>query len=290
MDEMGVWAQIVYPNTAGFGANKLVKIEDRSLGLLVAETYNSAVAELQDESGQRLFPMALMPFWDVEAAAKEVRRACGDLGLRGVAMCSEPQAAGLPSLLAREWDPLWEACEETGAVINFHVGASEFSMDAFRTGTWDHDEYLRRYVVGCSLLELHNSRILANLLVSDLLDRHPDLKWVSVESGIGWIPYILERLEYQLLESRADGTVITSPTQQFRDHVYACFWFEETAPGRNLDRIGFDNVLFESDFPHPTCLYPDPVQRAVEVLSPWGPEVIRKVMGGNAIELYRLPA
>jgi predicted TIM-barrel fold metal-dependent hydrolase len=290
MDQMGVWAQIVYPNAAGFGANKLVKIEDRSLALLIAETYNTAMAEMQQESGQRLFPMALVPFWDLETAVKEIHRSCGDLGLRGIAMCSEPQAGGLPSLIDPYWDPFWQACEDTNAVINFHVGASEFSVEAFTKGTWDHNDFYRRYVVGCSLLEMHNARIVANLIVSDLLDRHPTLKWVSVESGIGWIPYILERLEYQLLESRHDGTTITSPTQQFRDHVYACFWFEEVGPGRTLDRIGFDNVLFETDYPHPTCLYPDPVQHGLKVLSHWGPEATRKVMSQNAIDLYRLPA
>jgi uncharacterized protein len=289
MDDMGIWAQIVYPNTAGFGANKLVKVEDRSLGLLIAETYNTAMGELQQESGQRLFPMALVPFWDLQASVKEVARACGDLGLRGITMCSEPQAAGLPTLLDPYWNPLWEVCTEVGAVINFHVGASEFGMEAFLKGTWEGQDRYRQLVVGSALIELHNARILANLLASDLLDRYPELKWVSVESGIGWIPYVLERLEFQLLESRRDGSLITSPTQQFRDHVYACFWFEEVGPSRLLDRIGFDNVLFETDYPHPTCLYPTPVQHGIKQLAAWGPEVTRKVMSENAIKLYRLP-
>jgi predicted TIM-barrel fold metal-dependent hydrolase len=290
LDEMGIWAQIVYPNTAGFGANKLVNIEDRSLSLLIAETYNTAMAEMQEESGQRLFPMALVPFWDLEASIKEVTRTCGDLGLRGIAMCSEPQAGGLPSLVDPYWNPLWDVCTDLDVVINFHVGASEFGMEAFLKGAWPGQDHYRRLVVGSAMIELHNARVVANLLTSDLLDRYPRLKWVSVESGIGWIPYLLERLEYQLLESQQDGKVITSPTQQFRDHVYACFWFEEMGPSRLLDRIGFDNVLFETDYPHPTCLYPSPVQHGIKQLAPWGPEVTRKVMSENAIKLYRLPA
>jgi predicted TIM-barrel fold metal-dependent hydrolase len=70
--------------------------------------------------------------------------------------------------------------------------------------------------------------------------------------------------------------------------VYACFWFEDAAPSRLLDRIGFDNVLFETDYPHPTCLYPTPVQHGIKVLEPWGPEVTRKILGENAARLYRL--
>ena len=290
MDKMGVWAQIVYPNAAGFGANKLAKIEDQSLSLLIAETYNTAMGEFQEESGGRMFPMALVPYWDIDAAVKEVGRAAGDLGLRGIAMCSEPQAGGLPSLLDPHWNPLWDVCTDLGVVVNFHVGATDFGMEAFLKGTWDGQDRYRQLVVGSAMLELHNARVLANLLTSDLLDRYPRIKWVSVESGIGWIPYVLERLEYQLLESRTDGTSITSPTQQFRDHVYSCFWFEDVGPSRLLDRIGFDNVLFETDYPHPTCLYPTPVQHGIKVLEPWGPEVTRKVMSENATKLYRLPA
>jgi uncharacterized protein len=289
LDKMGIWAQIVYPNTAGFGANKLAKLEDRALATLIVETYNTAVAEMQSESGDRLFPMALVPFWDVDASVKEVQRACGDLGLRGITMCSEPHAGDLPALPDRHWNPLWETCTELGTVVNFHVGASDFGMDAFLRGTWPGQDRARQLVVGSALIELHNARVMANLLTSDLLERYPEIKWVSVESGIGWIPYLLERLEYQLLESPPDDIAVKSPTQAFRDHAYACFWFEEIAPSRLLDRIGFDNVMFETDYPHPTCLYPDPVDHAKRVLEPWGEEVVRKVMSENAIKLYRLP-
>jgi predicted TIM-barrel fold metal-dependent hydrolase len=240
--------------------------------------------------------MALVPFWDVEAAVQEVDRCSSELDLRGVTMCSEPQAGGLPDLLDPHWDPLWEVCTDRQLPVNFHVGASDFSFDAFMNGTWPSNDPFRRYVVGCSLLELHNARILANLLTSNLFERWPVIKWVLVESGIGWIPYVLERLEYQLLESTPDDVDLRlpSPTEQLRKHVYNCFWFEETGPTRELDRIGFDNVLFETDYPHPTCLYPSgvpdtaAVAHGLRVLEPWGPEVQRKVMGENAAKLYRL--
>jgi predicted TIM-barrel fold metal-dependent hydrolase len=75
----------------------------------------------------------------------------------------------------------------------------------------------------------------------------------------------------------------------FKRQVYSCFWFEKSGPERLLDVIGIDNVLFESDFPHPTCLYPSPVERAFKSLESWGVEAQRKVMGGNAARLYNLP-
>jgi predicted TIM-barrel fold metal-dependent hydrolase len=293
MDQMGVWAQIVYPNVLGFGAQRLVALDNRSLANDIVAIYNDAMAEKQAQSGGRFLPQALVPFWDVKAAAREVERARSRLGLRGIAMCPEPQNVGLPDLQDRSWDPLWEVCSDLDIPINFHIGASPPNHDLFADVWPSHDRH-RRWVIMCALLESGQSRILANLVCGDLLERFPKTKWVSVESGIGWIPFILERLEYQLYESDPHDPALVdydrpSPTELFKRQVYACYWFEKAGPERMLDVIGIDNVLFESDFPHPTCLYPSPVQRAFKVLEPWGAEAQRKVMGGNAARLYGLP-
>jgi predicted TIM-barrel fold metal-dependent hydrolase len=166
-------------------------------------------------------------------------------------------------------------------------------MDAFYKGVWPSLDHYRAHVVGAVQIEMHNGRILSNLLTSDLLERYPNTKWVSVESGIGWIPYVLERLDYQLLDNppREGDAAFNQPsaTELFHRQVYACFWFEDSGPRYLLEKIGFDNVLFETDFPHGACLYPNPIQHALDVLAPWGPEVQRKVLQDNAAKLYKLP-
>jgi len=186
-------------------------------------------------------------------------------------------------------------CSDLSMPINFHTGASQFGIDAFLKGVWPSQDRFRKHICGAVNLELHNARILNNLLASDLLDRFPKTKWVTVESGIGWIPFVIERLQYQLTEPLPEGGLdeglaeFSSPLDLFHRQVYACFWFEELAPSRTLDYIGFDNVLFETDFPHPTCLYPSAVEHGLRVLAPWGPDVQRKVMQDNAVKLYNLP-
>jgi uncharacterized protein len=286
MDEIGVWAQVVYPNVAGFGAHRLATLPPE-VAMLTVSTFNDAMAEIQAGSGERLLPQMLVPFWDLDAAVEEVARGA-ELGLRGITMCSEPHAGGLPDLVDRHWDPLWEVCAERNLPVNFHVGASEFGMDAFLKGVWPSLDAERRHVVGCVQIELHNARILANLLTSDLLVRHPALRWVMVESGIGWIPYVLERLDYQLAETTPDGRGFGQPipSELFRRSVYSMFWFETSGPEHLLADIGFDNVMFETDFPHPTCMHPSAVEHALKVLEPWGPDVQRKVMQDNAARLY----
>jgi predicted TIM-barrel fold metal-dependent hydrolase len=292
MDEIGVWAHVMYPNLAGFGAHKLAKLENQQLARLIVSVYNDAMAELQETSGGRLFPQALVPFWDIDAAVAETERCGRELGLRGITMCSEPHAGGLPDLTAEHWYPLWEVCEDLSLPINFHVGAGEFGMEAFFKGVWPGQNKYSKMVVGAVNIELHNAEVLANLLTSGLLERFPRTKWVSVESGIGWIPCVLERLEYQLLEELPEGVgevELPKPRELFERQVYACFWYEEAGPSRLLDKIGFDNVLFETDFPHPTCMYESPVEHGLRVLAPWGPDVQRKVMQDNAAALYRIP-
>lgn len=289
MDEQGVFAQIVYPNVIGFAAGKVLRLEDRDLSKLIIQIYNDALAEWQAESNGRLFPQALLPFWDIDAAVVELERAVTDLGMTGITMSGEPFNGGLPDLAERHWDPLYQACTDLHVPINIHIGSGDQGgMELYFRKVWPSQDDHRRYVLGCVQLELANSNFLTNFCTSDIPIRFPDLKWVSVESGIGWIPYVLERTDYQLLEVLAEDPSMRRPSamELFHRNVLACFWFEESAPKHVLEDVGVDNVMFESDFPHPTCLYPDPVTHALEQLRDYDDEVVRKVMGGNAAGLY----
>jgi uncharacterized protein len=139
-------------------------------------------------------------------------------------------------------------------------------------------------------MEIGNSRFVSNLVMSDLALKWPDVKWVSVESGIGWIPYVLERVDYEFLEDFPSSPRPDRPTavEMFRKNCYGTFWFERSGPMRLLDVIGVDNVLWETDFPHPTCLHPEAVRRSAEVLSGLGQDSLRKILQDNAAQLYNI--
>jgi len=126
---------------------------------------------------------------------------------------------------------------------------------------------------------------------SGILDRFPALRFVSVESGIGWVPFIREALDYEMAENapRQLERLSMRPSEYFRRQSYSTYWFEQ-GHDRIADlvaTVGEDNVLFETDFPHPTCLYPDPL-RTIEKIRPLRPEVQRKVPGENTARLYRI--
>jgi len=116
---------------------------------------------------------------------------------------------------------------------------------------------------------------------------------VSVESGIGFLPFLLEAADYAFEYSqvaREKPEFEMKPSEYFARQVYGCYFFEEFAPQRLLDRIGVDNVLFETDFPHPICLYGNVRQKIDASLAGQAAPVRSKLLFDNAAELYRVPS
>ncbi len=290
MDETGVWAQIVYPNVLGFGGQGPGAKVDPDLRLVCTQIYNDAAAEMQAQSAGRLLPMALLPWWDVQLSVAEARR-CQAMGMRGVNINSDPHRHGMADLSADYWTPLWEYCADQGMPVSFHIGASDASTSWFADSSWPSLAPATKLALGSTMLFLSNARVLVNLIASGLLERFPKLNFVSVESGIGWIPFILEALDYSITESAAnrDGQLSMAPIDYFRRQVYACFWFETDDLASAVRRVGVDNVMFETDFPHPTCLYPGPLERPAAFLADFTAEERRKIFSTNAARLYNIP-
>jgi predicted TIM-barrel fold metal-dependent hydrolase len=290
LDEVGIWAHIIFPGVVGLGGQQLAEtVQDPVLRMLCVEIFNDASAELQAESGDRLLPMAILPAWDIDASVREVHRAAS-LGLRGVNLTSDPQDLGAPDLANRAWDPLWEACSASALPVHFHIGASLTTMNYFGTYPWDSHDDDTKLAIGGTLLFIGNARVVVNIICSGMLDRFPELKIVSVESGTGWIPFILEALDYEMDENapQAKAAMSMLPSEYFKRQIYATTWFERTNLAPLIDSVGEDNIMFETDFPHPTCLYPNPLATAAENMRELSPAVQRKILGENAAKLYKL--
>lgn len=291
MDDNGIHAQIVYPNILGFGGQASARV-DPALRLACVRIYNDAMAELQADSGERLFPMALLPWWDVAEAVKETER-CAAMGLRGININSDPHTsrddAGnpIPDLGHEHWFPLWEACEALAMPVNFHIGASETAIDWMGQQGWPSLPRDLRSGISGAMIFFNNGKVMANLIYSGILDRFTLLQFVSVESGIGWIPFLLEALDYQLAEIAETRGFAKKPSEYFASNFNACFWFEKGRDAAAMcRRVGIDNVLFETDFPHPTSLYPfDDLEGRLGDLTR---EERQKVLSGNAARLYRI--
>ena len=290
LDDLGIRAQILYPNIGGFGSARFIQLEDDALRLACTQIYNDAVAELQSDSNGRILPQAVLPIWDAKALLKETERITRELSLKGVTLPDTPERLGLPDFTDVYWEPFWELAEELKLPVNFHIGSAD--TQSFANAPWKSMGPERRMAIGATLLYMDNARVIVNLLYSDIIDRHPNLQFVSVESGIGWIPFIIEACEYQwdeMVPTEVKHHTLR-PREKFAQGIFACFWFEEEGPKRLIETVGADKILFETDFPHPTCLYPESTEHLRSVLSEVSEEDRRKVLFENAAKLYHIDA
>ncbi len=289
LDQLGLEAQIMYPNVAGFGNQNFLKSPDDALRLISVEIYNDALAEFQEASGQRVFGMALLPWWDLDAAVREIER-CHANGLRGIVTCSNPEEAGLPDMATPHWDPVWQVCSDLAMPVNFHIGSSKGNLDYYGKAPWPSFGLERQLAVGSANLFMGNARVVGNMIYSGVPERFPELKFVSVESGVGWLPFFLEVLDHQMHETAPNELAELSmlPSDYFRRQFYGCFWFERSTVRPTLEYVGAQSLMFETDFPHPTCLYPRDDHGLAQALEGIPHDDVERIMSLNAAELYRI--
>jgi predicted TIM-barrel fold metal-dependent hydrolase len=185
---------------------------------------------------------------------------------------------------------MWELLNDLRMPIDFHIGAGvkTFVLDDYG---WRSFGPQRKLASVATLMYMSNAQMVNCFMLSGLFDRYPNLKLVSVESGCGWVPFVIEAAEYQWDEMAPDESknLKRRPREYFKDHIYATFWFEDFGVKHFIEAIGADNLLFETDFPHPTCLYPESQEHLARVLARLEPGARRRVVQDNAVELYKLP-
>jgi predicted TIM-barrel fold metal-dependent hydrolase len=291
MDRVGIWAMALYPNVGGFGSQAFLKLGDPELMLACVRAYNDFLIDWISPDPRRFIPIMATPFWDVEASVAEIER-CAKLGHKGVLFTGEPQSHDMPILGNRHWDPLWSAAQACDLPVSFHIGAGTFD-DGFTPERLETMGAGRVNGFVAVSLFLDNGKQLTDLLFSGVLPRFPELKFLSVESGIGFIPFILEACDYtfEYGNVRRDHPEFElKPSEYFARQVYGCYIFEEHAPRELMDSIGVDNILFETDYPHPVCLYDNVREKIDAALGSASRETQRKVLFENAAKLYKVDA
>ena len=292
MDDFGIEAQVLYPNIGVFQVNEYIGMRaDPELVLACVRAYNDFLVEWSSIAPRRYVPLMTVPFWDLDETMRELVRA-HEAGHKGIVFPARMEDFGLPALHDAHWDRFWAAAQEMGLSINFHIGSGNIPM--FGTGAGRHLGYAW---TGTMLFNLNASAI-ASLVFGGICQRFPALEFVSVESGVGWIPFLLESMDWQFHNS---GVVAHHPefdllpSEYFARQIYSCFWFERGSAKAAIEQLGSTRVLFETDFPHPTGITPGPASSAMTpreqlVASLDGlPEAdIRNVMRDNAVRLYKL--
>jgi predicted TIM-barrel fold metal-dependent hydrolase len=292
LDDVGVYYQLLYPNILGFHSHVLLETLPRELATECVRAYNDWLVEFCSADARRLIPLMMLPFWDVEASVSEMQRA-HELGHRGVLFAARYDALGLPRLVDDHWEPVLALAQEMDLSMNFHVGFLAF--DEGERLTADQRKKLD-YVKGTTLNLLGNAQNIAEVVLSGVCHRYPDLKFVSVENGAGWLPYLSESMDWQWLGCGAhlEYPDRSMPSEYIRRQIYGMYWFEQTTLPLVVNQLA-DNLMFETDFPHPTSLSPGPasnspnprvvMERSLEGVAD---DVAGKVLQHTATALYHL--
>ena len=294
MDEYGIWGHVLYPNLIGFESPLFMRLGPE-LSLICTSIYNDYLAEFAGADTRRLIAIAMVPFWDQDAAVKEMERAKG-LGHKGILFANKYEQIGMPAFVDPYWDRIYAAAQDLEMSVNFHVGFSSQADGTHtaekkiqRKGSFNPAETAKLTSIGI----MTNADSIAAIVTSGLCDRFPRLKFVSVESGFGYITYLLDSLDWHWKGYGAHLQSPMLPSEYFRRQCYGSFWFErKTLP--LLDTYP-DNFMFETDYPHPTSIAPGPVSPAEvprdhirHAFAGVAPDLARKALHDNAASVYHL--
>jgi uncharacterized protein len=293
MDDYGIYAQVLYPNVAGNGNGRFVHASEPELMLACVQAYNDFLTDWTAPAKERLLPMMALPFWDLDLSIAEMHR-CAAQRHRGIVFTSHPEDFGQPSLVDPHWDRLWAAAQEAELSINFHVASGDLVPDLPQPSLGRHTDF-----VAYAPEMLTNARAITLIILAGICHRFPRLRFVSVESGVGWIPFLLASLDWKWVNCGVrleHPEYDLLPSEYFRRQIYASFWFESTEAQAAIDLIGPDNVMFETDFPHPVSLTPGPATEAPaardfitqQLQGLLTETVLRKVLHDNAAQLYHV--
>ena len=273
---------LCFPTFPRFCGQTFTEAKDRELGLACVLAYNDwMVEEWCGGSGGHLVPLCIIPLWDAELAAAEVRRNAAR-GVHAVCFSEIPPHLGLPSIHSGYWDPLFAACAETQTVVCMHIGSSS------RMPATSPDAPV---AVAATLSFGNSMASLTDFLFSGVLVRFPELKLAYSEGQIGWLPYILERADDVWSEHRAWGGVAEAipepPSSYYYRQVFGCF-FRDQHGLDSLEKCGVDNVTFETDYPHTDSTWPHSKEVAHKMMGHLPAEVQYKLLRGNAIRMLSL--
>ena len=249
MDANGVLGSLCFPSFPQFCGQLFARTEDKDVALAMLQAYNDwHIDEWCGTHQGRFIPCPLPAIWDPGVLAAEVRR-CAAKGAHAVTFSENPSKLGWPSIHSDHWDPFWTACSDEQVVVCMHIGSSSSititSPDA---------------PVDCmiTLPPINIVQAATDLVWSPVLRKYPQLTFALSEGGIGWIPYFLERIDYQYRQHRfwtGQDFGDRMPSEVFRERVLTCFIDDRfgVASRRFLE---MDNVMWECDYPHSDSTWP----------------------------------
>jgi uncharacterized protein len=276
-DRDGIVAEVLY---GILGA--VDKITDPALATMTCRLFNDWFSEFCAHAPDRLAGIAVLPSTSPDDAATELRRAAGLPGLRGAELALRHD---MVPLWRDDWDPVWQAGHETGVPVHLHTIGPPIDVSQTR-----NQRQIRSWTaVYLTTFQVRVMDHVASIIFAGVLERFPGLRLVLGESGIGWLPYLLERMDLEWDEQFHDLDLTMPPSGYWHRQMAATFQIDPAGLAA-VDRIGAGNVMWGNDFPHGDGVWPDSHEVIERQCVGIDPDVRRRVFYDNARELYGFPA
>ncbi len=275
-DRDGIQAEVMY-GLLGAG-NRMTDKE--ALGEFY-RIYNDWLVDFCGYNRERFVGLASIPSHDVHVAAAEVRRVA-KLGLGGLDVGA---SWDMTPLWSSYWDPLWAAAEEVDLPVHFHTISIPPQPIPEDTPL---QFQLAHQAAKISSFQINLATILTSMIFGGAMERHPKLRMVLGESGIGWIPYVLDRMDYEY-EDRYKGQLPLSlkPSEYWYRQCRATFQNDRIG-AKLLDDLGHDNVMWGSDYPHSDGVFPDSQHYIKQQFGDLPNDLRRKIICENTGKFYKL--
>jgi predicted TIM-barrel fold metal-dependent hydrolase len=291
-DRDGVQAEVLY---GVLGASS--RLNDPEAAIEVLRIYNDWLAGFCSKHPGRFAGLAAIPNTSIEAGIAEVERIAKRGVLRGIDIANSPD---LKPLWDPYWNPLWDVINATGLPLHFHT-VSGYVPDHIRKIQMIGGDPTRAALPGMPEVELpvaraafatsitafqlNMSNILTSMIYSGVLEKFPRIRLVLGEAGIGWIPYVLWRMDAEWEDQFKDLSLKMPPSDYWKRQCYATYQSDPVGV-KLLDDLSVGNVMWGSDFPHPDGIWPDSREYVARELGHLPAATRRKIVCENAAKLY----
>jgi predicted TIM-barrel fold metal-dependent hydrolase len=273
MEMDGVDAEVIY-GILGTAS----KLNDVEASNEVLRIYNDWLKEFCSHYPDRHIGLACLPYGSVDEAVKEVHRV-SKMGLRGLELsCSWD----MEPMWHPVWEPLWQAVAEVDLPLHFHT----FPTTAPRSRTEVRQVQRAAMFTGVSAFQMGLIHIMAGMMGAGVFERHPNLRIGFGESGVGWIPYALHRMDFEF-EDRFRDLMKLKPSEYWRRQCRATFQFDPIG-AKLIEDVGAETIMWGSDYPHTDGVWPESQKYIDEQFAGLPAEIVHKITCENAAKFYRL--
>ncbi len=270
----GVQAEVIY---GILGAT--TRLGDDVAATQMMRIYNDWLADFCNTHPDRFAGLACIPNHDIDVAVAEIERVAQRGVLRGIEIANSHD---LLPLFHPDWNPVWSRIAEAHLPVHFHTIGPKITYDFKALAPMQRRQ---AFAVHISSFQLSMAKIIMEIIFGGVLEAHRGIRLVIGESGIGWIPYILQHMDLEWEDQFADLTLKMKPSEYWHRQCYATYQSDPVGI-RLLDILGDETVMWGSDFPHPDGVWPDSQEFIQRELGNLREPVRNKIICGNAAKLY----